>query len=354
MKIVAKLTAFALACALGNLPAEAQSARFPVQVSRVDVLGREAEIGMIIGASMAPDGGVYVVDHMNARLIAFDANGRVRWQAGRKGRGPGEFNMPYRVAAAPDGAVYVFDLAGSEISRFSREGRFEDRIRLPFALVQADQMLVLAGNRILVAGHAPDAAHPHEARGRGVHRFTWRNRSLTYGGSFGPLPHARDPQVLRLWGAGNISPGMDETIWFARRSPYEVFRYDANGRERGLLRPPFRSVGTPDDAFSITTQGLETRYSTGSGEVVYPGAVIQLSPDLVLVVRVTGEGRWWDLFGTDGRFISSRRVPPEWGSPFAYDAARGVLWSSGIAEEEPVLLRLSIVVPPLPTRRSRS
>lgn len=324
--------------------AASQAGTFPLRVERVEAVGLQPGFGSILAVAVGPDGSVIAVDHVNSRVVAFGPDGRERWRAGRAGRGPGEFQIPYRVAVGGDGSVHVLDMGTGELSRFSAEGRYLDRARLPFPFAQVDGVLALPGGEIAISGYAPDG----DAPARAIHRFAREDERLRHTGSFGALPQARDPEVLRSWGAGAIQQGTSGTIWYARRSPYEVYRFTSGGTMQRVLRPPFRSAGMPDDAVQVERNGRSTTWSAGEGEVVYPAGAVELSDGFVLVTRITAAGRWWDLFGPDGRLTASRRVPDEWGTPAGYDAARDVLWSSGTYRDEPALLRMRVVLTPTP------
>lgn len=104
----------ALAATVLVLRAETATAQrsvpFPLTVTAVAVVGEEQDFGTIIAAKVGANGNVFALDHMNARLTAFSPDGRVLWRAGRSGRGPGEFQLPYRLDVAPNGEIFVYDL----------------------------------------------------------------------------------------------------------------------------------------------------------------------------------------------------------------------------------------------------
>jgi|SRR5690554_2290986 hypothetical protein len=56
--------------------------------------------------TLATRGGtLYVFDHGDARLKAFDRAGGLRWRFGRHGEGPGEFANPLDVEVGPEGRL---------------------------------------------------------------------------------------------------------------------------------------------------------------------------------------------------------------------------------------------------------
>jgi DNA-binding beta-propeller fold protein YncE len=72
---------------------------------------------------------IYVVDRADNdsdrhRVLAYDADGRLLAEIGRRGREPGEFNIPVQAAVAPDGTLWVLDAGNFRVQAFDAEGRF--------------------------------------------------------------------------------------------------------------------------------------------------------------------------------------------------------------------------------------
>lgn len=330
--------------ASGPLPAQTPSISF----GQEQVVGRAQEMGDIMAAGVGPDGGVYAVDRVNARIVAFDAEGRHRWTVGRRGRGPGEFQIPYRVDVRPDGTVFVYDRGTQEVTAFSPQGRLVERYRMPFPLVQVDNLVALT-NELLISGTTADPT----GRGGGIHRFRLTRPELRYAGSFGALPVARDPMVLQLWGAGSIVRGSTGSIWYTRRLPYEVYRFDVSGRQRTLIRPPFRARGTPDDAIRVVRGEARTSFSDTGAEVEVPGPAWELPGGLLLVTRTSPRTRAVDVFTVSGRYQGSISYPAHWDFVAGFDVQRRVLWVAGTQADEPVLYRVPVSLSTPSTRRPR-
>lgn len=68
------------------------------------------------------DGQLYVVDSGNFRVQVFDRDGRYRHAFGAIGRQPGNFARPKEIAADKDGNVYVVDTAFGNFQIFNAEG----------------------------------------------------------------------------------------------------------------------------------------------------------------------------------------------------------------------------------------
>lgn len=332
--------------AFSILSGTAAAQRLPISFGPEQAVGRAEQLGDIMAARVAADGSVYVADRVNARVVAFDANGRRRWTLGRRGRGPGEFDTPYRLDVRRDGTVFVYDAGTGEVSTITSDGRFLNRYRLAFALSQADNMIAL-NDALLIAGTTTDPT----ASGHAIHRFRMSGNDLRHAGSFGPLPVTGDPMVLQSWGAGAIIRGSTGSIWYTRRLPYEMYRFDASGRQRAMIRAPFRTRGTPDDAIQIERGTRSTTFSSTDAYVEIPGPAWELPGGVLLVSRIRPGERFWDVFSVAGRFLGSHRLPDHWESIAGYDAERGVLWVTGTQDDESVLYRVPTTLSARPARR---
>ena len=75
--------------------------------------------------AFASDGSFYVSDgYGNNRVAKFSPDGRFLFDWGRKGDGPGEFNLPHSVAVDAAGLVYVADRSNARIQVFDGSGKF--------------------------------------------------------------------------------------------------------------------------------------------------------------------------------------------------------------------------------------
>ena len=82
--------------------------------------------------AIAPNGDIFVADgHTggglaigNARVVKFDKNGKFIKTWGKKGMGPGEFDVPHTIAIDSRGRVFVGDRQNNRIQIFDQDGRF--------------------------------------------------------------------------------------------------------------------------------------------------------------------------------------------------------------------------------------
>jgi DNA-binding beta-propeller fold protein YncE len=80
--------------------------------------------------AVAPNGDIYVADgHStaitgNARIVKFDRTGKFIKDWGKKGMGPGEFDLPHELDIDSQGRVFVADRQNNRIQVFDADGNF--------------------------------------------------------------------------------------------------------------------------------------------------------------------------------------------------------------------------------------
>ena len=78
-----------------------------------------------IAFSPRGDGHVFVADgYCNGRVLEYDAAGKKITEWGKRGAGPGEFNVAHGIAIGPDGNIYVADRENGRIQWFDITGKF--------------------------------------------------------------------------------------------------------------------------------------------------------------------------------------------------------------------------------------
>ena len=69
------------------------------------------------GLAFDRDGSILVADGVAHRVLRLNAAGKVIQIFGKKGKGPGEFNLPHMLAADVDGNVYVAEIGNSRVQK---------------------------------------------------------------------------------------------------------------------------------------------------------------------------------------------------------------------------------------------
>jgi sugar lactone lactonase YvrE len=77
--------------------------------------------------AIALNGDIFVSDgHVNNRVVKFSKDGKFIKAWGKKGSGPGEFNLPHTLAFDAKGRLYVGDRSNSRIQIFDQDGKYLD------------------------------------------------------------------------------------------------------------------------------------------------------------------------------------------------------------------------------------
>jgi hypothetical protein len=82
------------------------------------------------GIDLAPDGKLVVTDLSDGSAQLFSADGRLLKVLGRKGYGPGEFQIPLSPRFGPDGRIHVLEFRQNRISVFHPDGSLDREVRL--------------------------------------------------------------------------------------------------------------------------------------------------------------------------------------------------------------------------------
>jgi DNA-binding beta-propeller fold protein YncE len=75
--------------------------------------------------AVTASGEFYVADgYGNSRIVRFSKEGKYLMEWGKKGTGPGEFNLPHAICLDTQGRLYVGDRENSRVQVFDAEGKF--------------------------------------------------------------------------------------------------------------------------------------------------------------------------------------------------------------------------------------
>ena len=154
--------------------------------------------------AFAENGHVFVADgYCNARVLEYDASGTKLREWGRKGSGPGEFNVVHALAMSPQGHLYVADRENGRVQWFDAQGGFLGQWKFGGQLFS----VAFSGTGDLyVSTHPKDVSLDHEfelvridpASGRMLGRIDVRAHELGIGPQGAVLPATRSSQLLLL------------------------------------------------------------------------------------------------------------------------------------------------------------
>jgi hypothetical protein len=82
----------------------------------------------VTDVAVAANGDIFVADgHVNSRIVKFSKDGTFIKTWGRRGDGPGEFNVPHTIFFDSRGRLLVGDRSNRRIQIFDQDGRFLDQ-----------------------------------------------------------------------------------------------------------------------------------------------------------------------------------------------------------------------------------
>ncbi len=160
-------------------------------------------------------------DFGNARIIKFDKNGKFLTSWGRKGTGPGEFDVPHALATDKEGRVYVGDRQNNRVQVFDQNGKF---IRQWFQFGRPSGIFIDKNDMIYVSD-----SESHDGR------------SNTGRGTVGAFGYGFNPGIARGIRIGSVKDGKvkylipDPCPWPYKNSDYsyEGVTADAQGNVYG-------------------------------------------------------------------------------------------------------------------------
>jgi DNA-binding beta-propeller fold protein YncE len=94
----------------------------------IAAVGGPSDLKRPSSVAVTPDGSrIYVldtggIDSTQHRIVVFDAGGQRVKVIGRRGAGPGQFNLPLSIERAPDGGLYVVDAGNFRVQKLTVDG----------------------------------------------------------------------------------------------------------------------------------------------------------------------------------------------------------------------------------------
>jgi hypothetical protein len=113
-------------------------APFDIQLPEPKVLvsGDSAHLSSRLDMTLDSQGRIWIADAMNKKVVVFDHDGKLIQTIGRAGDGPGEFRMPFKIAAN-DTVVRVYDLMHAAVQVYRSDGTYLVNHRGPRATLGA-------------------------------------------------------------------------------------------------------------------------------------------------------------------------------------------------------------------------
>lgn len=230
-------------------------------------------------------------------VVALDTNGNKLWITGSEGAGPREFGQLADLEFDLDGSLLVFDYGNRRIARIRRDGSFAGLRNLEFFSAPFDMLLPIKDSLVLAAQVAEG--------GIGViDRSSWR---LGESHDF-PWPDRALSNRLRLEGVWVRHPTEPRTRLFAfSYGPgFMIWRDGDVSHHYYVDNIPFALKVSPQ----IRRAGMDSaRYGALAAEAVGDEVYFLFGGRPKRSVHAEEPTRWLDIYGWDGRYRRSYRLP---------------------------------------------
>ena len=169
----------------------------------------------------APNGDIFVADghggNTNARIVKFTKEGKFIKEWGRKGTGPGEFDVPHAIAMDSAGRLFVGDRNNNRIQIFDQDGKFLDswaQFSRPSGIfIDAKDIIYVADSE------SESVSKNHDGWKRGIRVGSARDGAVT---AFIPDPVEKAPSTSAAEGVAADAAG---NIYGAEVGPKRMMKY---------------------------------------------------------------------------------------------------------------------------------
>jgi len=334
-----------------------------VRVAEVDEASLPKDVFFQDATDVREDarGNVYVCDSRACSVFKFDPAGKYLKSIGRKGQGPGEFNLPYRIAVTSD-KLFVYDLMNRRLCALTLDGEYVKSVPLVTGEGRPEGMMSLP-NGDLVMGwetvHYEDRTKPQDYEVRvyapdltlrkslSKHAI-WRNKYMQIEG-FGRSTNVIQPfSPLVSWAVtadGKVVVGFQKN--------YAVDVYDpARGKVASFTHPydPLAVTDKDKEAFfgSLTFGSMDSSGNMGTVQKGTPDPIVKATEfpkakpaffDLladsegnILVFPYRKirdeEGRVFDAFSSEGKFLGTVKIEGSERLPRDAVVRNGAFWAT--------------------------
>lgn len=244
------LAAGLTACSDAEPPRESGSPGWTVDPAPVVEigLGEEDALFRVTSAARLPDGRIAVANAGTQQVKLFSARGEPLASLGRRGAGPGEFQVPFWVGAHAD-SILVWDAAQERLTVFDPAGQLARSTQFPTVGGSFPNVVGTFADGSLLLASGTD--HTAAARETGA----WRGKTLlvrvSAAGRVIDTVATVPSQERYSYRSGDGLGQIVEDLPFGRRTviavwndevvlgtgeEYRIRRVDANGTERELVR----------------------------------------------------------------------------------------------------------------------
>lgn len=304
------------------------------------------------------DGNIYICDYKANNIKKFNASGKHLKTIGRKGQGPGEFNMPLEIAVTDDRLI-VWDMGNRRLCTLTAVGEFIKSVQIFRGEGRPQKMRPLPNGNIvielekiyfgeqdkpqdcLIEIYSPDLEKIKTLYTQQV----WRNKFMRIESMFTNIIQPFSPLVC--W---DVSPEGKIVIGYPRE--YKIDLYDSEGGKISSFSHSYEPVKVTDKDKESFFSGI-TYSSGGTTTQTVPEPIVKntefpkLKPAFKQIL-VDSEGnilvwtyrknreeesRYFDAFSPDGNFIGNVQIMGDASFPVGVIIQNSSFWLRKTDEE---------------------
>ena len=304
------------------------------------------------------DGNIYICDYKANNIKKFNTSGKYLKTIGRKGQGPGEFNMPFEIAVTDDRLI-VWDWGNRRLCVLAPDGEFIKSVQIFRGEGMPQKMRPLTDGNIVIELEKIYYGEQDKPQDSLIEIFSpdlekkrtlytqqvWRNKFMRIESMFTNIIQPFSPLVC--W---DVSP--DGKIVIGYPSEYKIDLYDS---ERGKIS----SFSHSYDPVKVTDEDKESFFSGmtfssgGTTTQTVPEPIVKntefpkLKPAFKQIL-VDSEGnilvwpyrknreeesRYFDAFSPEGNFIGNVQIRGNSSFPAGVIIQNGSFWLQKADEE---------------------
>ncbi len=271
----------------------------------------------LIGAAVAEDGTVFLLDMTECRVLAYSASGKFLRSFGRKGQGPGEFAWPLIIRLSPAGEILVEDFTSRKVSVFSPDGRF------------LRSMSTAVGSGFTNLTINPAGGYVAQQASGDSNNYSYHLRKLGPAFEPGPLLESRpglDPLTKKIRYGSLFWYVIDSRGWIfvTDAEAYAIRVYSPEGRLDRCITRDFEPVRSSPEARKSPEglpRGISLQVETPKFEAAIRDCFLDEGGRLFVNVREKDLRQGTsiiDVFDPEGRYIARTELP-----------GRPVVWQNG-------------------------
>ncbi|MBN2245303.1 MAG: 6-bladed beta-propeller [Candidatus Aminicenantes bacterium] len=199
--------------------------------------------GMDLPFVVDDSGMIYALDMQSGCIKIFDGSGQLVSTFGKKGQGPGEFNMPSGIQITPENTLMIEDVTNRRLSYYSFQGEHIKDVSTATKLAMVRVLISKQGNMFGMQMGMP--ANMNE--GKMYYEFNMLDKELN---SLFTL--AKIEFSIPIPGSGNKMNIMDMTapyqfdskgnILFARNQDYEIKVFNPEGKNIRTIKKDYKPL----------------------------------------------------------------------------------------------------------------